>query len=296
MSVTFSLGLSHADYLALPAVSASDLIAIDQSCPSIAWSGSAFNPARVAHEDTEATAIGTATHMAILEPDRFALHYAIRPDGIDGRTKSGKEWFAAQEEAGREVLSTSVGRLVGAMRDAVRGHKLASAALRSGKPEVTMAWADAETGLACKARPDWLREPAHVFDVKSTIDAHPAQFSRQASNLRYYMRAAWTLDALRLSSDEATYSFIVIEKTAPHPVIVAAYNSEAIEWARIQNRAALRRFADCLSSGKWPGYSDEHVVELSLPEWAARTLQHRHERGEFSPEPAKIKDVTMAGD
>lgn len=285
--------LPMADYLAFRAVSASDIIAMDTQCPLVAWTYSAFNPKRPSRRDTDATELGTAAHMAILEPDKFRAAYVVKPKGMKLNTKAGIAWRA--ENPGGEVLSHDEAEAIAGMRDAVLREPLAAAALKVGEAETTIIWDDAETGLECKCRPDWLARHG-CFDLKTTIDANPAAFAKQAANLRYYIRAAWGIEALQAIGMEApVYGFIAVEKSPPYPVIVAAYDQETIEWARIQIRAAMRRFADCLASGKWPGYSDGRVVELTLPPWATRELQQRHERGDFTSPPRMEIDPDILG-
>lgn len=290
-----TLNLPMAEYLAMQAVSASDLITMDAECPAKAWAHSALNPRRLPRRDTEATILGTAAHMAILEPEKFDAAYAFRPLGMDGRTKEGRAW--KEEQGDRIVMDHDDATAIALMRSAVAGHPLARAALRHGQAEAVLTWTDAETGLACKARPDYKRA-GMACDLKTAISAQPDVFGRQAANLRYYIRAAWGVRAMRECGEPgARYAFIAVEKEPPCPVIVAAYDEDAMAWADIQIRAALRRFADCLAAGKWPGYSDDRVVTLELPVYTERELQRRHERGDFTPPPRPefTPETLMAG-
>jgi hypothetical protein len=40
----------------------------------------------------------------------------------------------------------------------------------------------------------------------------------------------------------------------------------------LQYRAWLKRYAECVKSGKWPGYADKINV-LSLPDYAQRRIE-----------------------
>ena len=53
---------------------------------------------RTPRTDTPALAMGRAIHTAVLEPDAFPLGYVVRPDGIDRRTKAGKEIIVNSED------------------------------------------------------------------------------------------------------------------------------------------------------------------------------------------------------
>jgi hypothetical protein len=49
--------------------------------------------------------LGTATHCAILEPERFNSEYVAMPEGIDRRTTAGKQAYADLLASGAEILA-----------------------------------------------------------------------------------------------------------------------------------------------------------------------------------------------
>jgi len=75
-------------------------------------------------EETAAMAFGTAFHAAVLEPDLFAGTYIARPEGLDGRTKAGKDWAADVEAKGFIVLSFDQAEQIKEMSRNFRGHPL----------------------------------------------------------------------------------------------------------------------------------------------------------------------------
>ncbi len=93
------------EYHAGPGVSKSDL-------DLIARSPAHYRAQKAApREATPAMIIGSAFHTATLEPEKFDLEFAVAPEGIDRRTKAGKEEWAAFEaaSAGKTVLKAEVG-------------------------------------------------------------------------------------------------------------------------------------------------------------------------------------------
>ena len=105
-------------------------------------------------EATTAFRLGSAVHCSVLEPEEMPTRYAIRPEGIDRRTKDGKEKFAAFEtaNAGKVIIDTDEAAQIIAMTDAVRQHPLADELFAHGKPELT--WrTSGEIALQC--RTDW---------------------------------------------------------------------------------------------------------------------------------------------
>ena len=62
-----------------------------------------------------------------------------------------------------------------------------------------------------------------------------------------------------------------MEKEPPHVVSLYELPGEDIERGRWLNRKAIRRFAECLSADKWPGYADE-PMQIGLPYWARKQV------------------------
>ena len=78
-------------------------------------------------EPTEAFRLGSAAHCAVLEPATFWDRYALRPEGIDRRTKDGKIAFAEFESAnaGKTIITQDEAGSVQEMTAAVQHHPLA---------------------------------------------------------------------------------------------------------------------------------------------------------------------------
>lgn len=211
----------------------------------------------------------------MLEPLRYAEEYVIAPQ-VDRRTKDGKEtWAAFVEECeakGRTVISAEDHRVCMAISDRLNKHPAASVLFRSGAPELSMFWEDAETGVTCKCRPDWLIKRTAIIDVKSTTDASASGFSRAVANYEYHMQAAWYLDGVRacLGDDApAAFIFAAFEKDAPHAVAFYNADKDMIDLGRREYRRRLAIYAACKRSNVWPGY-DPSITSLSLPAWVLK--------------------------
>jgi len=131
-------------------------------------------------------------------------------------------------------------------------------------------WIDPETEVLCKCRPDWLI-PGAIVDVKSTEDASAEAFMRSAYNWQYHLQAAFYMDGMAAAWDEQpeAFMFLAHEKTAPWASAYYFADGEMIEAGRVEYRKALRLYADCLSSDKWPGYAAT-LQPLGLPRWAKK--------------------------
>lgn len=220
-----------------------------------------------------AMVLGSAGHVAVLEPARFDDVY-VRGIVVDKRTTVGKaawERFRC-ETAGREILGPEEHDLCLRLRDAVWSHDVAAELLRApGGNEVSVLWRDEPTGVLCKGRLDAIRAFwgwTVVLDLKTAKDASPAGFSRACAGLGYAEQSAMYLDGLSaLDPRPRRFIHIAVEKDRPHPVAVYELDEQAIDLGRRQWRAHVRTYAECMKTGKWGGYGDG-LVPLSLPRWA----------------------------
>lgn len=228
-------------------------------------------------EETDAMRIGSAFHIATLEPDLTDEKIIVLPDFgpmQSSKNRALREKYIEDECNGRIVLKQHELDLVIAMRDSVHRHPAARALLRRGKPEVTAMWTDPETGLRCKSRADWLVALDGVFvDLKSALSAAPRPFARAAADQRYHVQDAFYSRAFEENDIHITnFVFVVCEKEPPYAV--ACYQLD--ETARLKGEELymkeLRTLATAIETDTWPGYGD-NVMDLRLPGWATYDIE-----------------------
>lgn len=230
---------------------------------------------------TPQMAFGSAFHAAVLEPDRFADEYAIAPEGIDRRTKSGKaEWSQFEEAIGcRTILDAEQGRMIGAMRDSLFRHPVAKMLLDAeGVIEQPITWDCPRTGIACKARPDWLFPAGVVFDLKTASDPSPAAFQRSVVSYGYGRQAPFYLEGLlEETGDTFQFLFVVVGKEPPHDTAVYELDADALAQGARENNELLRQLKGCLDSDQWESPWSQDIQTLSLPRWALARDDNRSE-------------------
>jgi exodeoxyribonuclease VIII len=262
--------MNNEEYHAHPAISKSHLDLIARS-PMHYWARY-VDPNRVAPEATAAMLLGSAVHTYVLELDTWDSRYVTMPEGIDRRTKAGKESFAAfQEFAGdRITISRDDTDLVIKMSSAIYSHPAASMLLNlPGKAETTYMWFDDVTGLHCKCRPDWISNDGSILvDIKTTEDASLNEFRRSIAKFNYHNQAAWYLNGVEQATGKRPdqFLFICVEKRHPHCVAVYAADAAMITAGEIATRNALNTLSICRAADHWPGYSDQ-IQQISLPPW-----------------------------
>jgi hypothetical protein len=276
--------IDNADYhrnpnlLPAPSISATGLKTLLAKSPAHFWYDSPLNPNRPAEADKPHFSIGKAAHDMLLLSERWPeCYYVLQEDFNANATKAQKDWRAARDEArdaGKVILRHEDAAVVQAMCAALKANKLATAALSNGESEVTLAWQDKETGVWLRARPDFLPHKRRIIpDLKTAADASPKGFQRTIANFGYAQAAALYLDGIEaVFGDKPTnWIHVVMEKEPPHVVALYELPSEDIGRGRWLNRRAIRIFADCLSTGNWPGYADEPVM-LGLPGWERKVI------------------------
>lgn len=221
-------------------------------------------------DDTPALRFGRSLHEALLEPAEYRRRARVQPDFGDLRTKAAKEqrdaWRADLPRDAMIVLADDHKQISGII-DAVWAHPVASNLLQGGKPEATGLFRDPVTGVACRIRPDVLRDGV-IVDIKTTQDASRNAFSKAIANYRYHVQAAFYSDGANLCGTKVDdFVFIAVEKEPPFAVAVYVCEGGLVAEGRLQYRAALDRYLHCLKSNDWPGYPAE-AQSITLPQWA----------------------------
>jgi hypothetical protein len=208
-----------------------------------------------------------AHHLVLGEGDR----YVVRPSKwSDWRTKDAQAWRTAQEADGLVVVTRDLLDQAEAMVEVLRAHP-AGAYFTDGRPEQSLFWTDPETGLKCRARPDWLPtlRPDRrlvVPDYKTARTAEPREFGKAAADRLYYLSAAFYREGCRQLGldDDAQIVLVAQEKTPPYVVQPYLFDEDDLQLGASLMRKGLRLLADCLAADKWPAYA-EHPTTLELP-------------------------------
>ncbi|MFW6340670.1 MAG: PD-(D/E)XK nuclease-like domain-containing protein [Wenzhouxiangella sp.] len=251
-------------YHATPAISKSGLDLIDKSAAHYHNA-----PQRVA---TRAMELGTATHIALLEPAKFDDEYLIVP----AKDRRQKEWKDAVAQVGSEhCLLLSEAESIIEMQRSIAKHDRANRLVESnGWRELSGFARDPETGVLVRCRFDLLTETGTAVDLKTTRDARSHEFSRSVASFRYHVQAALYSDLYYWITGERLESFRFLAVETAHPYTVCHYvlDDEAIAQGRREYRENLNTYARCLETGKWPQYEPE-TEWLSLPSWKMAEIE-----------------------
>ncbi|MFE5368117.1 PD-(D/E)XK nuclease-like domain-containing protein [Streptomyces mirabilis] len=192
-------------------------------------------------------------------------------------TKEAKAEVADARAQGGIPLKRHEMQMVKDMADAIRRHPLAAALLDPayGAPEQSGFWIDEASGIRCRVRFDWLPSIQGgrliIPDYKTTTDASDDAMQKDIAKYGYNQQADWYetgARALGLGDQNAELLLIAQEKKPPYLVNVIGIEFGSRVIAGAKNRVAIEKFAECMSTGNWPGYADHEPNYLALPGWA----------------------------
>ena len=218
-------------------------------------------------EDTAAFAFGRAVHAAILTPSAFKKDFVVIPEGIDRRTKAGKEEYQAflDASAGKEILTAADAETVKAIVKAFKKNRDAVQLLKGTKREKPLFWTD-DNGILCKCRIDAYKAGL-IVDLKTAQDAETETFTKEALRYGYDVQAAHYLDAYqhKESAVRPEWYFIVIEKTEPYAINILRADIGFLDYGFIRRQELIEKLKACQDQKTYPDYG---INELCLPAWA----------------------------
>jgi hypothetical protein len=224
----------------------------------------AYKTGLIKREETRALVLGTLCHLAVLEPEQLPTAFAVRPAGLDFRTKDGKAWRDAQGD--KPILDETEAAMLDGMSKSVAAHPAAAALLDGAQREVSL-FKEHRTGLKLKGRLDVLGD-GYVADVKTAEAGDVGGFASAVFRYNYHVQAAMYC---QLAGVER-FSFITVEKVAPFAVAVYDLSAKAIQVGLNSLNYALDTIALCEEAGEWPAYASE-VQALDLPAWAYKLAE-----------------------
>lgn len=188
-------------------------------------------------------------------------------DAKTWQTKTAKEARAEAYAAGKVPLLAHQAAEVDAMAAAVRQHPLAGALLSKGDVEQSLFWTDERTGIWRRSRLDLLRDDA-IVDLKSCESADEEHIRKAITRYGYHAQGDYYLEGVRaLLGRDLPFLFVFVEKRPPHLIHVVQLDADALAAGRRLNDRAIDIYAECSSTGVWPGYADD-ITTISLPAYA----------------------------
>jgi hypothetical protein len=208
-------------------------------------------------EDRPAYVIGRAAHCMILEGgDAFNREYSVgepinhrtgKPYGKN--TQAYHEWLECQE---KEVISPSDFDFIKRLQMSVWLHDKAAELLDDGIAEGVIR-AD-YCGFPCQIRMDFFNHDYGIIDLKTCDDL--TWFEADARRYGYIYQLAFYQAVLRIvSGKKYPVHIIAVEKKEPFRCGIWRLADTALNFAEMENAAAIERLKKCRETDIWPtGY------------------------------------------
>jgi hypothetical protein len=233
--------------------------------------------------------IGHAVHAKVLGVGAGVIVYPdehLTPSGNVSTKQTTRDWEEDTRNAGYTPIAPDDAARIDAMAEAVLAHPTARAILEVAVHREVSVFGEVD-GVPCRARfdaiSDGTRSGVIAADLKTGDDATPNGFTHSIMKYGYDFQQGWYGDVHLASEGVAvdTFAFLVVEKSAPFEVAVHRLPDMWVQMGRRKGQEARRIYAECVSSGVWPGY-DTDVQVLEPPAWAVIEHEMRYETTEIT--------------
>jgi hypothetical protein len=280
-----SYKLSFEEYLAdpCPEPSLSRGTIIDLlDCPQRAFfNHPRLNPQPPEEKEDGKFDIGKAAHDLLLEGgDKIFVVTGFD----DWRKKEAQQVRLEARAAGKTPLLTKqyeqVVPMVETAKSAIgRCEELGIVNLQfQGDSELTYIWQESN-GIWCRIRPDWIKKDRSLMlDYKTTgTSVNPDYFSGHINKMGYGIQEVFYKRGVKAVEKLAAYSpvpiFVIMAQETEPPYFCSFHGLDLQneDMAEQKVRWAINKWKECITTGQWPGYSNQiHYAEpkpWELAEW-----------------------------
>lgn len=237
--------------------------AISHGAICAAYEGPEFYKEYIRHtrakKESSAMRMGSALHLAVSDYCAYQRDYVVKPEGLDLRTKRGREVLESLDVTGKSLLSYDEAYAVTGMYTSIMAHPVASRLIREGVFERSYFWS--HKGLRFRARPDIINGNS-IFEIKTTDDVREAKVTRTIESYGYHVQAYMQC----LAAGVTDFVWIFVRSSPPH--IVRLYHPT--EDTLLLGKEVFSRAVEVIragnESGKWT-CPDESIQPITIRRW-----------------------------
>lgn len=231
---------------------------------------------------------GDVLDCLTLTPKQWPQRYAITPQTYtnkkgelskwrnDLRIAEIAEWHKDHE--GLTIVDADTNASVHAAIKRLREDSKIAEFIDSGRNQcwVSANYEDRATGLVIpvKCLIDIVPHPEHpIFgrclgDLKSTRNAEPRRFARDAFQFGYHVAAAWYMDLFCAATGEDRTDFVhvVQESFPPYEPRMPIMSAQFVNLGRLVYQDTLALYCRCLANNYWPSYDPKEGWPMTEPE------------------------------
>jgi hypothetical protein len=210
--------------------------------------------------ESDAMLLGSAVDCLLIDgEDEFNKLFAPYSNFAKRSNDAKAEWQTMVNKARAEkkrLISNEMILTAHQCVKAIREYPDAQPYLRNiRKKHPRINWIDRETKVPCVGIPDWdclLDGQLCIVDLKTSSDADPEQFTKDAWKWEYFIQVGSYLAAYKHAEFQfPMFVFIVVETTEPFNVSVNFVENKYIEFCKEEWQGTLRAFKYCLDNDLW---------------------------------------------
>lgn len=230
--------------------------------------------AQVKTHSTDAMDLGSAVHLAVLQPNEGDALIVQGP-----KDRRGKKWTDAKnkaDDAGQVLLTESDYNDCMTMRDHVWNNAAIASILTGNDVIYEKAAFFEHRGQQCKLKLDACVDGV-LIDLKTSSDASARGFAQSVAKYGYHQQAAsygYGWNKATSGTGNHPFVFLVIEKYPPFACAIYELDVVSIREGWASYNAAIEKHIECTEQKFFPAYPAEKVL-LQLPPYA---FQHTNPR------------------
>jgi len=209
--------------------------------------------------DSDQMLIGSAVDCLLIDGEEEFSKQFTPYVKFEKRSNDAKaEWQAMVEKARTENKRLITNDLIVIAQEcvkAVKEYPEAQPYLKMRKKHPTLRWTDKETKLPCIGKPDWdclLDNQLCIVDLKTSGNADPDQFTRDAWTWEYFLQVGAYLDAYKYSEFQfPMFVFLVVETDDIHNVSINFVENKYAEFCREEWLGTLKAYKYCMDKNLW---------------------------------------------
>lgn len=218
-----------------------------------------------AKERTRSLDMGTAVHLAKLQPDEFSRRVVVDDPPVNPNTgapygttsKAHREWV---ESHGDKIVLTHLEHIkVLDMVESIDRHSHASMLLNNGG-DAEIVVRGSLHNVPCIAKLDFVKDDSDwIVDLKTVddIDRINVAFFRWGYDIQ---AAFYQMLIKQLTGRWFDFYFVFVEKQFPYTVAVVQLSQFTIETARDRVSKLLVEYRHCVQGGTWPTRYEEVIL------------------------------------
>lgn len=216
--------------------------------------------------ESAALLFGIASHLALLEPERFAREAAVKPEGMKFSTREGMAW--RDERPGKLIVSYDDAKHLRYMHDRMPSEVAAIFALCRKEATVRTEF----DGLPVQCRPDlWNIEADAFYDLKTIPSLEGIR--NAVWECRLDCQLAWYSRVIERETGRPikVARLIFVEKAPPYRWAIRELDLDYTELGSQTIDEALAQIQARMRSGCWDDAADINGV-VAIPEWKLPAL------------------------